>query len=90
MARGGADDGGIETSLSFHDGFDFPCFASFPLLGDGLGRAGLRRCFETFLDMAQERGLRFVLDTATWRANSDWGRSSAATRARSRLRSAMR
>lgn len=66
-------DGGLETSLLFHEGFDLPCFASFPLLGDGHGRAALRRYFEPFLDAAHERGLPFVLDTATWRANPDWG-----------------
>jgi S-methylmethionine-dependent homocysteine/selenocysteine methylase len=66
-------DGGIETSLLFHAGFELPCFASFLLLGDGRGRAAIRRYFEPFLDMAQERGLPFVLDTATWRANPDWG-----------------
>ena len=66
-------DGGMETSLMFHEGFDLPCFASFPLLGDARGRAALRRYFEPFLATAQERGLPFVLDTATWRANPDWG-----------------
>ena len=66
-------DGGIETVLLFHDGFDLPCFASFPLLEDPAGRAALRRYFEGFLDAAQERGTGFVLDTATWRANPDWG-----------------
>jgi S-methylmethionine-dependent homocysteine/selenocysteine methylase len=66
-------DGGMETTLLFHEGFDLLCFASFPLLGDGRGRAALRRYFEPFLDTAQERGLPFVLDTATWRANPDWG-----------------
>jgi S-methylmethionine-dependent homocysteine/selenocysteine methylase len=66
-------DGGIETSLLFHGGFDLPGFASFPLLADARGRAALRRYFEPFLDTAQERGAPFVLDTATWRANPDWG-----------------
>jgi homocysteine S-methyltransferase len=31
-------DGGMETSLLFHEGYDLPCFASFPLLGDARGR----------------------------------------------------
>jgi S-methylmethionine-dependent homocysteine/selenocysteine methylase len=66
-------DGGLETVLLFHDGFELPCFASFPLLGDDRGREALRRYFEPFLDVAQERGLPFVLDTTTWRANPDWG-----------------
>ena len=66
-------DGGIETVLLFREGLDLPCFAAFPLLADERGRAALRRYFEPFLDMAQEHGLPFVLDTATWRANPDWG-----------------
>ena len=66
-------DGGIETSLLFHEGFDLPCFASFPILGDERGRAALRRYFEPFFEVAKERQLPFVLDTATWRANPDWG-----------------
>ena len=66
-------DGGIETVLLFKDGFDLPCFASFPLLAEERGRAALRRYFEPFLDTARDLGLPFVLDTATWRANPDWG-----------------
>jgi len=66
-------DGGIETTLLFHEGFDLPCFASFPLLEEERGRAALRRYFKPFLDTAQEHGVPFVLDTATWRANPDWG-----------------
>jgi S-methylmethionine-dependent homocysteine/selenocysteine methylase len=67
-------DGGIETSLLYHRGFALPGFASFPLLEHRDGRAALREWFEPFLDTAQERGLAFVLDTVTWRANPDWGR----------------
>jgi S-methylmethionine-dependent homocysteine/selenocysteine methylase len=66
-------DGGLETTLLFHDGFELPCFAAFPLIADGAGRDALRRYFEPFLDLAQKRGLPFVLDTPTWRANPDWG-----------------
>jgi S-methylmethionine-dependent homocysteine/selenocysteine methylase len=66
-------DGGMETSLAFHEGFELACFAAFPLLADPRGREAIRRYFEPFLDTAQERGLPFVLDTATWRANPDWG-----------------
>jgi homocysteine S-methyltransferase len=65
-------DGGIETYLLFHDGFELPCFAAFPLLEDDRGRAALRAYFAPFLDIAEERGLPFVLDTVTWRANPDW------------------
>jgi homocysteine S-methyltransferase len=72
-------DGGLETSLLFHEGFEPPCFAAFPLLDDETGRVALRRYFEPLLDVAQERQLPFVLDTATWRANPDWVLASAMT-----------
>src|SRR3712207_2224806 len=66
-------DGGLETSLVFLDGVDLPAFAAFPLVADEEGRARLRRYFEPYLRLAAERGAGFVLDTATWRANADWG-----------------
>jgi S-methylmethionine-dependent homocysteine/selenocysteine methylase len=65
-------DGGLETVLVFHKGFDLPQFASFPLLEEEPGRAALREYFEGFLELARERDAGFVLDTATWRANPDW------------------
>lgn len=66
-------DAGMETSLIFHHGLDLPCFAAFPLLLSGEGRAHLRRYMLPFLETARARELGFVLDTPTWRANSDWG-----------------
>jgi homocysteine S-methyltransferase len=66
-------DGGLETTLVFHDGIDLPCFAAFTLLGDETGRTALRRYFEPYLRLAVDRQVGFILDTATWRANADWG-----------------
>jgi homocysteine S-methyltransferase len=66
-------DGGLETTLVFLEGVELPCFAAFPLLEDEVGRARLRRYFRPYLDMARARGVGFVLDTVTWRANADWG-----------------
>jgi S-methylmethionine-dependent homocysteine/selenocysteine methylase len=66
-------DGGLETSLIFHCGIDLPLFAAFPLLDDAEGRAALRDYFVPYLEAARERGAGFLLDTATWRANRDWG-----------------
>ena len=37
-------DGGLETTLIFHDKLDLPHFAAFILLKDAAGRATLRRC----------------------------------------------
>lgn len=65
-------DGGLETTLIFHRGLDLPCFAAFDLLKDDGGRHELRTYFDPYVDLARERGVGFVLDTATWRANPDW------------------
>ena len=66
-------DGGLETSLVFRDSIDLPDFAAFPLLDSDHGRAALARYFGPYLDLAEETGSGFVLDTPTWRANLDWG-----------------
>jgi S-methylmethionine-dependent homocysteine/selenocysteine methylase len=69
-----ATDGGMETTLLFHDGFELPCFASFPLLDSDDGRAALARYYEPYLALARDRGIGFVLEAATWRASPGWGR----------------
>src|SRR5215210_5720813 len=66
-------DGGLETSMIFHHGLELPHFASFTLLEDERGRAALRDYFSRFLAVAGERDAGFILDTATWRSNPDWG-----------------
>lgn len=66
-------DGGLETTLVFLDGIDLPCFAAFPLLDSAKGRDSLRGYFAPYLKIAAEKKLGFILDTPTWRANTDWG-----------------
>ena len=66
-------DGGLETTMIFHHGLELPLFASYKLLEDGQGRAALREYFLRYLEIAREHGAGFILDTATWRANPDWG-----------------
>jgi len=66
-------DGGIETTLIFHEGFDLPLFASFVLLRDPAGREGLKRYFKGYADIATDKGTGFIFDSPTWRANPDWG-----------------
>ncbi len=66
-------DGGLETTLVFQDGIALPHFAAFPLVDAPEGRAALRGYYDTYLALAAEAGLGFVLDTPTWRANPDWG-----------------
>jgi S-methylmethionine-dependent homocysteine/selenocysteine methylase len=65
-------DGGLETSLIFHQGLDLPLFAAFPLVETEDGRAALRQYWEPYLAVAREHDVGFVLDTPTWRANPDW------------------
>ncbi len=43
-------------------------------MADPVGRERLRRYFAPYLATARERGVGFILDTATWRANAGWGR----------------
>jgi S-methylmethionine-dependent homocysteine/selenocysteine methylase len=65
-------DGGLETSLIFHQDIELPLFAAFPLVLGTEGRAALRAYWEPYLAIAREYGVPFVVDTATWRANPDW------------------
>lgn len=66
-------DGGIETTLVFHNGFDLPSFAAFDLLKNDEGREGLRNYYRPYVEIAKDNGLGFVLESATWRASPDWG-----------------
>lgn len=66
-------DGGIETTLIFQEGLDLPYFAAFHLLKDEAGTETLRRYFLRHASIAQQHGVGFVLESATWRASSDWG-----------------
>jgi len=66
-------DGGLETTLIFHDGIDLPAFAAFDLLKSDEGMQRLRDYFFLYVDMAREHGLGIVLEAPTWRANADWG-----------------
>ncbi|MBR0820988.1 homocysteine S-methyltransferase family protein [Bradyrhizobium liaoningense] len=73
--RGGIflTDGGMETTLIFHKGLELPHFAAFVLLDRAEGREHLKQYYETYLAIARQHGLGFVLDSPTWRANPDWG-----------------
>jgi S-methylmethionine-dependent homocysteine/selenocysteine methylase len=66
-------DGGIETTLIFHAGFDLPFFAAFHLLKDEQGTIALRQYFARHAAIARQHGVGFILESATWRASSDWG-----------------
>src|SRR5262245_5949529 len=73
--RGGLflTDGGIETTLVFIEGQELPYFAAFDLLKTTEGEAILRRYFRTYAELSSRFRAGLVLETATWRANADWG-----------------
>lgn len=65
-------DGGLETTLIFHEGWDLPIFQAFTLLESERGRAALRAYFDRYVALAVKQGMGFVLESPTWRANPDW------------------
>ncbi len=65
-------DGGLETTLIFHEGIELPHFASFDLMRTAAGRRTLRDYFIPYIESAQQAHLGFVLEAPTWRANPDW------------------
>lgn len=66
-------DGGIETTLIFHEGLQLPHFAAFDLLKTKNGEDVLRRYFQTYADIAQKFGAGLILESPTWRGSADWG-----------------
>ena len=66
-------DGGLETTLIFHEGFELPMFAAFTLLESERGRAALRAYYDRYVSLALRDGNGFILESPTWRANPDWG-----------------
>jgi homocysteine S-methyltransferase len=66
-------DGGLETTLMFREGIELPEFAAFVLLKSDAGQQALRKYFTTYAELAQRYRMGLMLDSATWRANPDWG-----------------
>lgn len=67
-------DGGLETTMIFHEGIDLPYFAAFTLVETQEGRAALKRYFDSYARIAREFGTGIVFETPTWRASPDWGK----------------
>lgn len=65
-------DGGVETTLIFHEGLDLPGFAAYDLLRRPEGEAALQRYFRAYAEIARRFGVGLVLESATWRASHDW------------------
>lgn len=65
-------DGGLETTLIFHEGWDLPVGEAFVLMESERGRAALRAYFDRYIKMALADRTGFILESPTWRANPDW------------------
>jgi len=66
-------DGGLETTLIYHEHVELTHFAAFPLLDRPDGKAVLDRYFDRYVGLAHEAGTGVVLESVTWRANPAWG-----------------
>ncbi len=66
-------DGGMETTLIYHEGIELPAFASFTLLDSDSGCQTLRTYYQRYLDIARHYRRGLLLEAPTWRANRDWG-----------------
>ena len=65
-------DAGLESDMIFNKGFDLRCFSSLMLLQTEEGRKALVGYFRDFLELARRTGTGCLLETATWRASTDW------------------
>lgn len=66
-------EGGLETTLIFLEGQEFPDFAAFHLLRTTEGKHALIKYFNTYAELANKYNVGLILETASWRANADWG-----------------
>jgi S-methylmethionine-dependent homocysteine/selenocysteine methylase len=65
-------DGGIETTLIFHEGLELPAFAAFDLLRTPEGTEALRRYYAPYVQLAKQHNAGFVAESPTWRASPRW------------------
>ncbi|HNY42028.1 MAG TPA: homocysteine S-methyltransferase family protein [Bryobacteraceae bacterium] len=66
-------DGGLETTLVFHEGVELPLFAAFDQLKSEAGERRLRRYYQTYSGIAKSAGAGMILESVTWRASHGWG-----------------
>lgn len=78
-------DGGIETTLIFHEGLELPDFAAFDLLKNEAGTAALRKYFSTY-NCAHPTHFADVLTTGeVWLSRIRGLRANASTKSHAEL-----
>src|SRR5690606_2559652 len=66
-------DGGLETTLIFHEHLELPLFSAIDLLRTEAGTQVLYQYYCKFAELARQRKLGLLLESASWRASPDWG-----------------
>lgn len=66
-------DGGLETTLIFKQEIDLPHFAAFDLYSREGGSEILKAYYEDYIRIANKYHRAFILESATWRCNPNWG-----------------
>jgi S-methylmethionine-dependent homocysteine/selenocysteine methylase len=64
--------GGLETTLIYHEKIKLPYFSAFDILKDDSGYQWMKNYLRTFVNIAQKSNLGFILESPTWRAHPDW------------------
>ena len=77
-------DGGIETTMLFHEGLDLPYFAAFHLLNDPKGQEAFKKYFHNHCAIAEKYKVGFILEAVTWRASLDWAEKLSYSKNKSR------
>ena len=66
------NNGGLGTTLIFHEGVELPYFAIFYVLKDEVGCIWMRNHLRRFVNIARKYNVGIILESATWRASIDW------------------
>ena len=63
---------GLETDLMFNHGIEVPQFASHNLLSDPVGCEAMAAYHRSFLSLARDMEVGFILGCPTWKAHMHW------------------
>ena len=63
----------VSKRLVYHEGIDLPHFAAFVLFDRPEGAPILAQYFARYAEIGRANNVGVVLESATWRANPDWG-----------------
>jgi len=72
-------DGGMETTLIYHQGIELPHFAAIVLLQNESGIQTLTDYYRTYLDKAVHYQTGFILESPTWRGGMHWAEALSLT-----------